>query len=210
MMGGGVGERPAREDAMAISGTAGRIVLGPADQGRPLAREAFAEAGFLTPWKYERAGGRLVVMAPDGRGHDDCSETLRDHPGAYRLAHPELVERVVSEAWIRVGDGVDRIADIGVYLVETRGVLERLDRVPDLVFEVVSPGRDSRLRDYVEKWREYQGLGVQEHVIIDRSRARLTIYRRTPDGYRKAYIRWDGAYRSPILPGFALRVREIF
>ena len=55
-------------------------------------------------------------MPPEGPGHDRGSEPVRDYLGAYRLAHPDLVEEVVSEAWIRIDDGTDRIPDIGVFL----------------------------------------------------------------------------------------------
>ena len=82
-------------------------------------------------------------MPPDGPGHDDCSEPVRDYLGAYRLAHLDLVEEVVSEAWVRVDAGTDRIGDIGVFLVGQRSAVERPERVPELMFEIVSPGRKS-------------------------------------------------------------------
>src|SRR3954452_15890450 len=92
------------------------LILGPEDDGRPVSAEVFAAADFVPRWRYERKDGRLVVMAPIGKDHDDCSEPLRDYLGAYRLARPDVVQYVVSEAWIRVDDGGDRIGDIGVYL----------------------------------------------------------------------------------------------
>src|SRR5271166_323336 len=93
------------------------LKLGPQDQGRSLTAEEFAEAEYTEPWKYEREQGRLIVMPPDGPVHDDSSEPIRDDLGAYRKAHPDLVEKVVSEAWVRVDGGTDRIGDIGVFLV---------------------------------------------------------------------------------------------
>ena len=48
---------------------------------------------------------------------------------AYRLAHPELVELVVSECWVRVDAETDRIGDIGVFLVGNRSGLARPERV---------------------------------------------------------------------------------
>ena len=112
--------------------------LGPNDQGKLVSSDEFAGADGVAPWRYEREGGRLLVMSPDSKDHDDCSEPLRDHLGAFRLANPQIVEDVVSESWIRVGDGTDRIADIAVYLVPEGDVPERPDRAPEIVFEIVS------------------------------------------------------------------------
>ena len=183
--------------------------LGPLDQGRSVTAEEFAEAEYDPPWKYEREQGRLVVRPPDGPGHDRSSEPVRDHLGAYRLAHLDLVEEVVSEAWVRLDGGTDRIGDIGVFLVGTRSALSRPDRVPELMFEVVSPDRESRERDYVKKRKEYRQLGVLEYVIIDRVRHRVTVYTPSPRGYRKRVLRPGDLYTTPLLPGLAIPLRGI-
>jgi Uma2 family endonuclease len=183
--------------------------LGPQDQGRSITAEEFAEADYAEPWKYEREQGRLIVMPPDGPGHDRGSEPVRDYLGAYRLAHPDLVEEVVSEAWVRVDGGTDRIGDIGVFLAGPRSSINRPDRVPELMFEFVSPDRESRERDYVKKRREYHRLGVLEYVIIDRMRHRATIYAAGPRGYRKRVSRPDDVYNSPLLPGLAIPLAGI-
>lgn len=183
--------------------------LGPDDDGRILGADEFAVADFAEPWKYERECGRLIVMPPDGPGHDQGSEPIRDHLGAYRLAHPDRVEEVVSEAWIRVNEGTDRIGDIGVFLVGPRSAIERPERVPELIFEIVSPDRESRERDYVKKRREYRALGVREYVIIDRMRHRATVYEAGPLGDRKRVLRSADLYESPLLPGLAIALRGI-
>ena len=53
--------------------------LGPSDHGRAVSAEEFAAADYDGPWRYEREQGRLIVMPPDGPGHDGSSEPLRDH-----------------------------------------------------------------------------------------------------------------------------------
>lgn len=183
--------------------------LGPHDQGRPLSAEEFAGAEYAEPWNYEREQGRLIVMPPDGPGYDDCSEPIRDYLGAFRMAQPDIVEKVVSEAWVRVDGGTDRIGDIGVFLVGPRSSINRPGRVPELMFEVVSPDRESRERDYVKKRKEYFGLGVLEYVVIYRMRHRVTDYTVGPRGYRKRILRpWD-VYDSPLLPGLAVPLAGI-
>jgi Uma2 family endonuclease len=180
------------------------LQLGPHDHGRVVTAQEFAEAEYAEPWKYEREQGRLVVMPPDGPGHDRSSEPIRDLLGAYRLAHPNLVDEVVSEVWVRVDGGTDRIGDIGVFLAGPRAALNRPDRVPELMYEVVSPDRESRERDYVTKRKEYHQLGVLEYVIIDRLRHRVTVYSAGRRGYRKRVLRPAEVYTSPLLPGLAI------
>jgi Uma2 family endonuclease len=183
--------------------------LGPNDRGRIVTSDEFREAECAEPWRYEREQGRLVVMPPDGPGHDRSSEPVRDHLGAYRLAHLDRVDEVVSEAWVRVDDGTDRIGDIGVFLAGGRSALRRPDRVPELMLEVVSPDRESRERDYVTKRKEYRQLGVLEYVIIDRIRHRITVYTATPQGWRKHILRSGDTYTTPLLPGLAIPLAEI-
>ncbi len=185
------------------------LQLGPHDHGRLITAEEFADAHYAEPWKYEREQGRLIVMPPDGPGHDRGSEPVRDYLGAYRLSRPDLVEEVVSEAWIRVDDGTDRIPDIGIFLVGPRSSIARPGRVPEMVFEIVSADRESRERDYVKKRKEYRSLGVLEYVLIDRRRHRATVYTAGQQGYSKRILRPGDVYSSPLLPGLAIPLAGI-
>ena len=135
------------------------LTLGRNDDGRPTSTEEFANAVYDEPWTYERVDGRLVVMSPEGTGHVVQSVPWHTRLGAYAFAHPEIVQAVVSQAWIHVDDDNTRIADIGVYLGGRLEDLNIPDQVPDLVFEIVSPGKTSRRRDYVEKRAQYEKTG---------------------------------------------------
>ena len=190
----------------------GRTILrlGKQDEGRLVSSDEFAEAEFDEPWKYEREDGRLIVMAPSGEGHSDVSEPWRDWLGAYRLAHPEIIHRVISEAWVRIDGGTDRIGDIGIYLAKQGPLPPRPDRVPDLMFEVVSPDKASRDRDYVRKRADYHRLGVREYVIIDRFRKIVTVMTWALDGYTENLLDADEVYTSPLLPGLAIPLDVIF
>ena len=184
--------------------------LGPTDQGRAISANNYQVAEWERPWKYERSAGRLIVMSPDSAEHDDCSEPIRDLLGAYKLAHPEVMERVVSEAWIRHGEMIDRIADIGVYLVGTKGQVRRPERIPELVFEVVSPGSESRDRDYFEKRADYHRCGVAEYVVIDRFRRTATVFTSRPAGYADRVLIETEAYSTPLLPGLVIPLSTVF
>lgn len=185
------------------------LYLGRADQGTPLSREEFAEAQYEEPWRYERVEGRLLVMTPSGHEHSVAGARFRDYLGAYHLSHPEIVEHVISEAWIAVNDDTDRIADIAVYLAVS-GQADRIpERIPDLVFEVVSEGSEAKRRDYEEKRAEYERIGVKEYVVIDRFEHRVTIFRRSGARFDETTLGANDTYATPLLPKLEISLQGI-
>jgi Uma2 family endonuclease len=186
-----------------------RLKLGRDDDGLLVSAEEFADAEYQEPWRYERVNGRLVVMAPDGGDHVEATDPWLERLIVYRVNHRELVHLVVPNAWIRADDGTDRIGDIGVYLSGDPSAKRIPDRVPDLMFEIVSPGRLSRDRDYVEKRSEYERLGVKEYVIVDRFTKQMTVFTLTPDGYREQVLATADTYTSPLLPGLEVALAEV-
>ncbi len=177
--------------------------LGVADHGVKLTREEFGEAQYEEPWRYERVNGRLVVMSPAGHDHQIPNNYFRDYLGAYKLAHPEIVEFVISEAWICTTKTSDRIADIGVFLVAIP------DRPPDIVFEIVSGGGEDRKRDYVDKRAEYLRAGVREYVIVDCFDSRVTVLRRVRGRFDESELGPRDNYTSPLLPGLKIPLKPV-
>jgi Uma2 family endonuclease len=143
------------------------LTLGPNDNGRVVSADEFAEADYVEPWIYERVDGRLVVMSPEGRRHVADTRPWRKALSAYWAEHPDFVEDFVVQAWLRVDEGTDRIGDIGVYLVGDASLAPVPDRAPDIMLEAVSPGAESRDRDYVRKRVDYHKQRVREYVIIN-------------------------------------------
>jgi Uma2 family endonuclease len=187
-----------------------QLELGPDDGDRVLSADEFADAIYKEPWRYERERGRLVVMAPDGEDHVEAAEPWLEHLIVYRVQHREVVQRVVPNSWVRVDDGTDRIGDIGVFLAGDPEAKKIPDRVPDLMFEIVSPGRTSRNRDYVKKRSEYERLGVKEYVIVDRFKKLVTVHTLGPERYRAKVLTAVDIYTSPLLPGLAIPLAEVW
>ncbi len=184
--------------------------LGVADNGIKLTREEFGEAQYEEPWRYERVNGRLVVMKPAGHDHQIPNNSIRDHLGAYKLAHPEIVEFVISEAWICTTKSIDRIADIGVFFwcpARTRGVSP--EPHPDLVFETVSGGGEDRKRDYVDKRAEYLRAGIKEYVIVDCFDSRVTVLRRVRGRFSDLELGATDTYTTTLVPGLKIPLNEI-
>ena len=185
------------------------LLLGKPDHGRPTSTEEFAEAEYAEPWTYERVDGRLVVMSPEGTGHVLQSEPWRDRLGAYRLSHPEVVQAIVSQAWIHVDEDNTRIADIGVYLGGPLEALNIPEQVPELVLEFVSPGKAGRRRDYVEKRAQYERIGVAEYLIVDRFEKQVTVLSLVEGRYLERVLTPSDVYRTPLLPGFEVPLAEV-
>jgi Uma2 family endonuclease len=184
-------------------------VLGPDDHGRAISADEFASAEFLAGWRFEREEGRLVVMSPDGPAHIRAANPWRDRLILYKLSHPGVIEEVVTDARVRVTGATDRIGDIGVYLVQDPPAFNVPDQVPDLMFEVLSPGRESGERDRVTKRAEYERLGVREYVIIDRFAGTVTVFTLGADGYRESVLVGDAIYTTPLLPGLAVPLADV-
>jgi len=182
--------------------------FGVADDGRAVSAEEFASGFYEEPWRYERVKGRLLVMSPEGTGHIRESEPWRDRLVVCKVARPDVVAAVVSQAWVRVDDN-DRIGDIGVYL----GSPDDLDipnKPPDLMFEFVSKAKRDRYRDYVEKRAEYGRLGIPEYVIVDRFDRKVTVLTLGEGGiYAERVLTAADVYASPLLPGFEVRLAEV-
>jgi Uma2 family endonuclease len=186
--------------------------LGQADHGRLVSPDEFAGADFDEPWKYERVDGRLVVMFPDSEAHDDRTEPWLEHLYVYKIAHRDLVEKVVPEAWVRIDGLIDRIGDIGVFLRPTDGStpIGRPERVPELMIEVVSESAKDRRRDYVEKKADYHSVGVREYVVVDRFRRTVTVYTHEAGGYAERVLKEGDVYESPMLPGLLIPLSDVF
>ena len=146
------------------------ITLGPGDAGRLISGAEFASAEFEPPWIYERVGGRLEILSPEGKDHVRTSTPWLNHLVSYAVAHPDRVQAVVPSPWVRIDGDTERIGDIGVYLGGLLDDLNLPDQIPDIIIEFVSPSKKDRRRDYVLKRANYEQVGVREYVIVDRFR----------------------------------------
>ena len=88
---------------------------------------------------------------------------------------------------------------------------KNLQGAPSITIEILSEG--SRRKDEVTKRRLYERFGVDEYWIVDPEIDGVKVYRRTGEVFDLAIeINTDsgGSITSPLLPGFALDVKDIF
>ncbi|HWS88082.1 MAG TPA: Uma2 family endonuclease [Pyrinomonadaceae bacterium] len=84
-------------------------------------------------------------------------------------------------------------------------------RAPEIVVEVLSPGKANVQRDRVAKLALYSRRGVSEYWIVDWMRRLVDVYRREGDALKHAATVYDGdVLGSPMLPGFSCEVAKLF
>ena len=83
---------------------------------------------------------------------------------------------------------------------------------PELVVEVLSPGRDNEERDREIKLTLYSRRGVREYWIVDRFSQRVEVFRRNAQAALELAVTLTvgDTVSSPLLLDFALPVEQIF
>lgn len=82
---------------------------------------------------------------------------------------------------------------------------------PELVVEVLSPGKANEDRDRLAKLKLYSVQGVQEYWIVDRTAQRIEVYRRENTQLKLVTTLLVGdVITSPLLPNFTCEVARPF
>lgn len=110
-----------------------------------------------------------------------------------------------------VADFPGREPDVLFIAPERLHLVHRLymDGPADIVVEIISS--ESRRRDTVEKFAEYEASGVREYWLIDPKRRAPTFFQLNAAGkYEAAAVGADGIYRSGVLNGFWMNVEWLW
>ena len=88
----------------------------------------------------------------------------------------------------------------------------KIHGAPDLIIEILSPGKANTDRDRITKLRLYERFGVAEYWIIDARRRYVEIYRRDGNALliRLQICQHEDELTSPLLPGFSCAVARLF
>ena len=88
---------------------------------------------------------------------------------------------------------------------------ERFVKAPDLVIEILSPGKQNRERDVLVKRQLYSRYGVEEYWIVDPEKREIAIYRKLEESLQTvSTVREPETVTSLTLPGLELDLRAIF
>ncbi len=98
-----------------------------------------------------------------------------------------------------------------VYLRPERGEYRGQPEGADLVVEVVSEGKENRLRDFETKRQEYAQARIPEYWIVDPQNQQVMVLVLEGAGYREhGVFRLGDIASSAILPGLSVAVSDLF
>ena len=186
------------------------LVLGPEHAGILMTPEEFdAVEEYDENYRYELVHGVLVVSpipsAEETDPNEELGRWLRNYQAENRRG--KALDLTLPQQYVRTATSrrpADRLIWTGLGRLPDR----RRD-VASVAVEFVSAGRRNRLRDYLDKRREYMEVGFQEYWIIDRFRRTLTVVRNDPAGPQELAIPENRTYRTPLLPGFKLPLADL-
>jgi len=161
-------------------------------------------------YDYELIHGVLVVNPIPPEAESDPNEELGHLLRLYCETHAQgsALDKTLAERYLSLGDS-RRKADRVIWAGLGRVPDPKVD-IPAIVAEFVSERKRDRVRDYEEKRREYLALGIREYWIIDRFRRIMTVFSGPPADPAEHVVEAVGVYRTPLLPGFELRLARLF
>ena len=170
---------------------------------RPMTEKEF-EAWCDEDVRAEYVDGEVIVHTPASTRHNDMMWFLGTLLNMF-VTHHDLGRILGPELQVRLRPGLRRVPDL-LFVAKARTDViheNHIEGAPDLVIEIVSP--DSVVRDWREKYFEYEAVGVQEYWVIDPQTRRMDTYRLTDEGRYTVVPFEEGVYRSQAIPDFWLR-----
>jgi Uma2 family endonuclease len=196
---------------MTVPATAQELMLYPDMAGALMTPEEFdlAEADPDDGCRYELIHGVLVVTPIPADAEVGPNELLGHFLLLYRENNPQgrVLDLTLPERHVHFPDSRRR-PDRVIWAGLGRRPDTRNDP-PTIVVEFVSAGRRSWRRDYIEKRREYESVGVQEYWIIDRFLRTLTVYGKLASPTGERVVAENEIYVTPLLPGFELPLARL-
>ena len=162
--------------------------------------------------RYEVIEGELFVSRAPGLPHQIVSTNILGCFLTYLAQNP--IGRVVHTPGVVFGQYSGVIPDL-VFYSHARGeeiiANDRLNAAPEIVIEILSPGRENISRDRVAKRQLYARHGVSEYWIVDSENQSVEVYRLANQNLELATVlSIKDEITSPSLPGFAGSVSKIF
>jgi Uma2 family endonuclease len=144
-----------------------------APDNRLLAADTFLQtdqSAFGSAWRYELVRGRIVAHAAPSPDHGAILSNLAGEIGNRLREHPECRSEIGSGAAPSYEQrDTARIPDATI----------RCDKLPRVLFEVISPSELRHKRDWDQKRADLQAVeGVQEIVEIFQDEMLVHVYRR--------------------------------
>jgi Uma2 family endonuclease len=162
--------------------------------------------------RYELFEGEILVSRAPGLSHQRVLGNL------HAVLRVYLDQNPIGEILLTPGvifDEFNSAIPDAVFLtnqqVHNAASGERIHEAPELLIEIVSPGKENARRDREVKRQVYGKHGVTEYWIADPERRALEIYRLEQRALKLAATLTDeDEITTPILPGFKCKANQIF
>lgn len=168
--------------------------------------EAEFEAWCDEDVKAEYIDGEVIIMSPASTDHDGGETVLGNLIDLFvkknRLGYVSSTGNTLA----RLRSGLRRCPDIVFVENSNRQIIQKnyIDGAPDLVVEFVSP--DSVIRDWHEKYIEYEAAGVREYWIVDQLQKRIAVFALDKDRRYQPIEPKEGKIYSKVLSGFWIKL----
>jgi len=168
-----------------------------------------------TDTQYELVNGELIVMPPESDLNQRIVMFLLSH--FLQQGIPSYRLRIGAEIVVSGSRATTRLPDLMVLSEELATALEGASRStimidmppPQLVVEVVSPGRENADRDYRYKRSEYAARGIAEYWIVDPIQQRVTVLEWVEGLYEERVFQGNQQIISPTLPDLNLMSERV-
>ncbi len=162
--------------------------------------------------RYEVIEGELFLSRAPGLPHQIVSGNLFGYFWNYLAKNP--IGKIIATPGLVFSQYSGVIPDLVFYTharAEEIIADERLVAAPDIVIEILSPGRENISRDRVAKRQLYAKHGVNEYWLVDSENRSVEVYRLAGQSLElAAMLRHDDEITSPLLSGFTCPVSKIF
>ncbi len=162
--------------------------------------------------RYEIIEGELFVSRSPGLPHQIVSGNLHYQLMLYLDRNP--IGRIVATPGLVFDRFSGVVPDLVCYSHQRGAEIianDRLNAAPEIVIEILSPGRQNISRDRVSKRQLYAKFGVKEYWIVDSRNQAIEMY--CLEDQKLELVRTARAedeLTSPVLPGFDCAVTKIF
>lgn len=147
-------------------------------------------------WHHQYASDRIARALHDWNDQTGLGIAM-SVPGLIFTADNDVIPDVVWISRARLATAVDEAG--------------HLRTTPELVVEVLSPGRENERRDREVKLALYARQGVQEYWIVDWQRQAIEVYRRVDGDLRPvATLTGENALTTDLLPGFSCPISRLW
>jgi Uma2 family endonuclease len=167
----------------------------------------------LTPpdsGNFELHNGQIIFMASPKPSHQDISSLLNTYLGIYIITN-KLGKLFAAPMDVIFSEHDTFQPDLLFISKERQSIIgeNKIEGIPDLVVEILSPSNDSREMSY--KKHIYESTGVKEYWLIDVEKQTLNQYEQIENELRwQRTIQKNEVLKTKIIKDFTLDLGKIF